>query len=165
MAAPLRAAPERWNHGAAEHVEKSGHSRVADGVHKLYLAGKISAADVSATEQWYRDYTLGVMGVFDAEPGAGSGGGDAHTAGFARAKAANDFRQASFAVGATGANILRWFVADGWTFEAVGLRLALDRKSAVGAVVATIRRLTEHCAASQPVGGRTIKIRNADFSA
>ena len=159
-----RAPAERWNHGAEEAVVDSVQ-RVCDGVARLAKTGKIGAGEVLAAERWYRDYALAVMGVFDAPPGASSGGGDAHTAGFARAKAAHAFREALAAVGREGGDILRMFVVDGWTMAGVGVVLGMDRMAAAGAVVVTLRRLAEHYAASRPVGRETGRILNADFSA
>jgi hypothetical protein len=136
------------------------------GVTALRKAGKISHADAASAERWYQDYALGVHGVFDSDPalGRGGGGGDAHTAQFARAKGSLSFREACQAVGQHGTEILTQFVVNGLTLAALGKLMSIHNSEATGAVVATLRRLTEHYAASAPIGRVNENIISADFS-
>ena len=160
----VRAPAERWNHGAEEAAVDSVQ-RVCDGVAKLAKTGKIGAGEVLAAERWYRDYALSVMGVFDAPPGSSSGGGDAHTAGFARAKATQAFREALAAVWTHGAYLLRMVVACNWSMAAIAKKSAVHNSEVTGMVIATLRRLAEHYATDRPVGRHTGNVRSSDFSA
>ncbi len=161
--APVQAAPERWQHGSSA-VTVNGRQRVRSGVTALRKAGRIGDAEVADADRWYRDYILGVCGVFDAEPGRGAGGGDAHTAGFARAKAAQACRLACAAVGRSGTDLLIRFVAEDASLISLETVLGMDRKSVVGAVVMTLRRLTEHYHDTSVTGLKAADVRSADFS-
>lgn len=134
------------------------------GVDALYRSGKIGGAEVVAAERWLLDYTLGVHGYFESDS-VSSGGGDAHTAGFARAKAKDAYNAAWAAVGGWGDLVLRLFVSRDLPLIALAEVIQLDRKATVGVVVATLRRLAEHYGASTPVGRESPSILSAQFSA
>lgn len=135
-------------------------------VRSLRKSGKISDADVASANRWYQDYALGVHGVFDSEPsGFRTGGGDAHTAQFARAKGLQAFREACLAVGQHGTEILTRFVVNGSTLAALGKELGIHNSEATGQVSATLRRLTEHYSTGAPIGHAQERIIGADFSA
>lgn len=134
------------------------------GVDALYRSGKIGGAEVAAAERWLLDYTLGVHGYFESNS-ASSGGGDAHTAGFARAKAKDAYNAAWAAVGGWGSELLRMVIAEGLTMGAVAARLQFHNSEITGAFVASLRRLTEHYAESRPVGRESPTILSAQFSA
>lgn len=142
-------------------------SLAGKGVVALRRSGKIGDAEVLTAERWLRDYTLGVHGYFDSEPGRAAGGGDAHTAGFARAKAADAYRSAAQAVGRFGDSVLRSLVANDLSVSALGHVLNLHNSVAEGVAVTVLRRLSEHYSASDPVivGRDCGEIRRAEFSA
>ncbi len=159
---PIRAPAERWRHGS-DFEGLAYQQRIADGGAALFRNGKIGGAEVAAADRWYQDYALGVEGVFDA-PGRGAGGGDAHTAMFARAAAKLAWRGACEAVGAYGSTMLRLLIVEGKTLAAVGREAGIHNSEATGAVVAAIRRLTEHYAAVDQ-GRPEKKARGAELSA
>lgn len=135
------------------------------GVTALRRSGKIGDAEVLAAERWLRDYTLGVHGYFDSEPGRASGGGDAHTAGFARAKAADAYRSAAQAVGRFGDSVLRELIAADHSIRGMAAYLNLSVDVTCGIVMATMLRLSDHYATDSEViiGEASGEIRSASF--
>lgn len=139
------------------------HGPAGRGVAALRKADKIGDPEVLAAERWYRDFTLGAHGVFDGDVSP-AGGGDAHTAGFARAKANQAIREASAAVGDRASLILAGLIVDDLTFSALAAAVGLSRNEVVGAAWLALHRLSEHYAGISPVG-RDTGTRSADFSA
>lgn len=140
-------------------------SLAGKGVTALRRSGKIGDAEVLAAERWLRDYSLGVHGYFDSEPGRASGGGDAHTAGFARAKAADAYRSAAQAVGRYLNDVLLSLVAGELGTRALGRIWDVNDQVACGIAVAALKRLSDHYTADSEVitGGASGEIRSAAF--
>ena len=136
------APPERWKHGQGKETARDGRQRVRDGVARFQREGRISGADVVACNRFYSDFALGNEGVADSDhPGRGSG--DIHGFQFARVRANQQWRAACDAVGQFGSGILVAFVIKHLTIEAIAESINLPRAETKGAIIATLRRLTE----------------------
>ena len=108
------APPERWKHGQGKETARDGRQRVRDGVARFQREGRISGADVVACNRFYSDFALGNEGVADSDhPGRGSG------------------------------DSLVAFVIKHLTIEAIAESINLPRAETKGAIIATLRRLTE----------------------
>ena len=98
--------------------------RVRSGVRRLHQDGRISGAELAATERWASDYGLGAHGASDPQRRGSSCRGDIHRFYVARMDAATRHREASQAVGAHGDKALMEFVFFGKGLAAIARILA-----------------------------------------
>ncbi len=148
---PSNAPAERWQRGSEplEVPRAPGDRRPVQrsdsGLAQLRRAKKIGDAEVTGADRFRSDYELGVHGARDPEKSGSGGGVDGYN--ISAIDALTRFSKASAAVGRFGSSLLVAFVCEGMSINAISqdaARAGWSRQDLVGAVVATLTRLTEH---------------------
>lgn len=106
--------------------------RIKSGVRRLWQDGKITGAELAATERWASNYGLGVHGASDPMRRGSSCRGDVHSSRVSCMDAATRHREAALAVGQHGDALLIQFVFFGKGLAAIARGLAVSETPGPG---------------------------------